>query len=103
MRLRIDLSRECIDNGHRRDYNRCPIALALRNAGATKISVGSLCATFTYNGKKYLTDDKRIGNFITLFDKYDYKFSSSGKMIFGPKYQKKDFDPRSWVLNCREI
>lgn len=106
MRLKIELTRECIDEGRRRDCHRCPVARALRNAGATKINVGGNGDTrFTYRGQRYVTNDYRIKNFIYIFDAKELKMAKGYpfKTYLVPKFDRKEFKPRTWVLNCRVL
>jgi hypothetical protein len=86
MYLTIDVNQEVISKGRRTDCNRCPIAIALRNAGATNVSVNWF-AHFIYNGKKYTVKDKRIDNFIHVFDWCE---------------KKSEVKPVKMTLNCKQ-
>jgi hypothetical protein len=70
---KFKVTKKNIKKGRRRDHARCPVALAIRDKGYTRVSVGFSLMSF-YNSKTkewfYYKPTIKSDNFIRKFDIY---------------------------------
>jgi hypothetical protein len=68
--LTINVTQKHIDAGEHCECKSCPVALALKEAGATDVIVGFGQMAFSFNGKGYqIPAPHAIADFIYHFDK----------------------------------
>lgn len=68
--MKIKVTQEHIDRGDPRDYHRCALARAFKDAGCSGIAVISGVTGF-FNGKWFCWNPPpRISNFIGRYDQY---------------------------------
>jgi hypothetical protein len=81
----VKVTKKHIQKGVRQDSACCPIALALQDAGFTKVSVGNYIVTAVHpseTNRSAFTLSKYCEKFMNTFDDYDIDRSKSKPFSF---------------------
>lgn len=70
MKYQVQVTQKHIEKGARNNSGKCPIALALRSIGATRVGVGGALCRFRIEGAKHelVRLPKKARDFVENFD-----------------------------------